>query len=97
MEDNVGINLKEINLEGVDWINVARDRDEWRAVVNTVMSIRAACRAWNIFCPGELFVSFPRRTQPLGGRYLKQTLTDIIGMDREADCGLHCCVWLKGP
>jgi hypothetical protein len=25
---------------GVDWINLAQDRDRWRAVVNTVMNLR---------------------------------------------------------
>jgi hypothetical protein len=38
--DNVRMNLREIGWEGVDWINVARDRDQWRAVVNTVMNFR---------------------------------------------------------
>jgi hypothetical protein len=32
------MNLKEIVLECVDWIHVAEDRDQWRAVVNTLMS-----------------------------------------------------------
>jgi hypothetical protein len=29
-----------MGLEGVAWINVAQDRDRWRAFVNTVMNIR---------------------------------------------------------
>jgi hypothetical protein len=35
MEDNIKMDLKEIGLEGVDWINLAQDRDRWLAVVNT--------------------------------------------------------------
>jgi hypothetical protein len=31
--------LKEIGLEVVDWINVAQDRDQWQAAVNTIMSL----------------------------------------------------------
>jgi hypothetical protein len=27
---------------GVDWIDVAQDRDRWRAVVNTVMNLRVS-------------------------------------------------------
>jgi hypothetical protein len=26
--------------DGVDWIDLAQDKDEWRAVVNTVMNLR---------------------------------------------------------
>jgi hypothetical protein len=34
------MDVKEIEWEGVDWINSAQDRDQWRAVVNTVMNFR---------------------------------------------------------
>jgi hypothetical protein len=30
-------NLREVGWGGMDWINVAQDRDYWRAVVNTVI------------------------------------------------------------
>jgi hypothetical protein len=26
-------------MDGVDWINVAQDRDQWRALVNTVLNL----------------------------------------------------------
>jgi hypothetical protein len=32
--------LWEIGFGDVDWIHLARDRDTWRALVNTVMSLR---------------------------------------------------------
>jgi hypothetical protein len=32
--------FKEINCGGVDWIDVAQDRDKWRALVDTVMNLR---------------------------------------------------------
>jgi hypothetical protein len=38
--DNIKINLREINLDGMDWIDLSQDRDQWRAVVNTVMNLR---------------------------------------------------------
>jgi hypothetical protein len=38
--DNIKINLKEIGWEGVDWIRLTQDRDQWPALVNTVMSLR---------------------------------------------------------
>jgi hypothetical protein len=34
------MNLREIGWSGVDWIDMAQDRDEWRALVNAVMSPR---------------------------------------------------------
>jgi len=38
-EDNIGMNLREAGWEGVDWIHLAQDRDQWRALVNTVMNL----------------------------------------------------------
>jgi hypothetical protein len=32
--------LREIRWDGVDWIDLAQDRDQWRALVNTVMNLR---------------------------------------------------------
>jgi len=39
-EDNIRIDLREIGWEGVDWIHLAQDRDQWWAVVNTVTKFR---------------------------------------------------------
>jgi hypothetical protein len=35
------MDLGEIGWDGRDWIEVAQDRDPWRALVNTVMNLRA--------------------------------------------------------
>jgi hypothetical protein len=32
--------IREIGWDGVDWIELAQDRDQWRALVNTVMNLR---------------------------------------------------------
>jgi hypothetical protein len=40
-EDNIRMDLTEIGWEGVDWIHLAQDRDQWRVIVNTVMNFRA--------------------------------------------------------
>jgi hypothetical protein len=37
--DNNKIGSREIGLHGMDWINVAQDRGEWRALVNMVMKL----------------------------------------------------------
>jgi hypothetical protein len=39
-EDGVRMDLRETGLEGVDWIRLAQDRDQWRAVVSAVMNLR---------------------------------------------------------
>jgi hypothetical protein len=39
-EDNIKMELEEIGFGDVDWIHLAQDRDRWRALVNTVMSLR---------------------------------------------------------
>jgi hypothetical protein len=40
--DNIIMNLREIGWYGMDWLYLAQDRDQWRALVNTVMNIRVA-------------------------------------------------------
>jgi hypothetical protein len=39
-ENNIRMDLREIGWGGMDWIDVAQDRDQWRAFVKTVMNLR---------------------------------------------------------
>jgi hypothetical protein len=34
------MDLTEIGWDGMDWIDLAQDRDRWRALANTVMNLR---------------------------------------------------------
>jgi hypothetical protein len=38
--ENIGIDLREIGWDSIPWINQAQDRDQWRALVNTVINLR---------------------------------------------------------
>jgi hypothetical protein len=38
--DNIKLDLREIGSDGVDWIDMAQDRGQWSALVNTVLNLR---------------------------------------------------------
>jgi hypothetical protein len=38
--DNIKMDLREIEWDGMDCIELAEDKDQWRALVNTVMNLR---------------------------------------------------------
>jgi hypothetical protein len=39
-EDDIKLDLQEVGWGGMDWIDMAQDRDRWRALVNVVMNLR---------------------------------------------------------
>jgi len=39
-EDNIGMDVRKIIWEGLQWMHLVQDRDQWRGVVNTVLNLR---------------------------------------------------------
>jgi hypothetical protein len=38
--DNIEMDLREIGWDGMEWIELAQDGNQWRALVNMVMNLR---------------------------------------------------------
>jgi len=46
-EDNIKMDLQEVGKSCEDWMELAQDRDRWRALVSTVMNLRVPKNAGN--------------------------------------------------
>jgi hypothetical protein len=56
------MDLREIGWDGVDWIDMTQDRDQWRALVNTVLNLRVPLNGRQ-FLRGCTIDSSSRRAQ----------------------------------
>jgi hypothetical protein len=43
---NIKMDLRDIGWDGVEWIAMAQDRNQWRARVNKVLNLRVPRNAW---------------------------------------------------
>jgi hypothetical protein len=46
--DDIKTDLREIGWDGMDWIDLTQDRDQWKAPVNTVMNLRGFIKRWEV-------------------------------------------------
>jgi hypothetical protein len=46
--NNIKMDLREIGWDGMDCIDLAQNRDRWRALVNTVMNLRGCIKCWEV-------------------------------------------------
>jgi hypothetical protein len=60
--DNIKMDLRDREWDGMDWIDLTQDRDQWRALVNAVMSLRVPYN-FGKFLSGCVTGSFSRRAQ----------------------------------
>jgi hypothetical protein len=60
--DNIKMYLREIGWGDVNWVDVAQNRDQWRALVNTVMNLQVRQNAGK-FLSSCTVGSFSRRAQ----------------------------------
>jgi hypothetical protein len=60
--DNIKMDLREIGWDGMVWIDLAQNRDQWRALMNTVMNLPVPQNAGK-FLSGCTICGISRRTQ----------------------------------
>jgi hypothetical protein len=68
--DNIKTDPREIGWGGMDWIDLAQDRDQWRALVNMIMNLPVACNVGQ-FMSSCTTGGFSRKAQLHGVSYNK--------------------------
>lgn len=74
--DNIKMDLKETGWDGMDWIHLAQDRDQWWTLVNTAMTLRFPQDVAKFFS-SSVTGGFLRRTQlyELVGRLIERYIS----------------------
>jgi hypothetical protein len=45
---DIKMDFREIRWDGMDWVDLVQDRDQWRALVNAVMNLRGSVKCWEV-------------------------------------------------
>jgi len=53
-EDNIKMDLQEVECGGMDWIDLAHDKDKWRALLTAVMNLQAPLNVGNCLTENRL-------------------------------------------
>jgi hypothetical protein len=53
--NNIKMDLRETGWDGMDWIDLAQDMDQWRALMNTIMNLRVPQNARKFFFLSSLW------------------------------------------
>jgi hypothetical protein len=56
-EDNIRMDLRETGWGGMDWIDLAKDRDQWRALVKTAMNLQVPYNIGKFLSSAQLAAS----------------------------------------
>jgi hypothetical protein len=46
--DNIKTDLRDMEWDGMNWIDLAQDRDQWRSLVNTIMKPSGSIKCWEV-------------------------------------------------
>jgi hypothetical protein len=46
--DKIKMDLRETEWDGMDWIDLAQDRDQWKALLNTAMKFQVSIICWEV-------------------------------------------------
>ncbi|KAJ4445390.1 hypothetical protein ANN_07195 [Periplaneta americana] len=72
-EDNIKMELREVGYDGRDWINLAQDRDQWRAYVRAAMNLRGASQTPELFSLSHMRAGARRAMNAEGSNVQKPT------------------------
>jgi hypothetical protein len=72
--DNIKIDLREIESVGMGWIDLALDRDKWRALVNRLMNLMVPQNVWK-FLKSYTIDGFSRKAELLEVSYMMECVS----------------------